>query len=78
MRKLITALTLSATSLGAASAFGQTTINADITGPTTWTTAGSPYILEGPIFVRDGGTLTIQPGVIVRGQPRNGGTLPAP
>jgi hypothetical protein len=52
------------------SAGAQTSVSADITINTTWTLAGSPYILEKPIFVRDGAVLTILPGVVVRGQPR--------
>ncbi|QYY37379.1 hypothetical protein [Ruficoccus sp. ZRK36] len=40
-------------------------INADL----TLNLAGSPYILEGTTIVTAGHTLTIEPGVIVRGQP---------
>jgi hypothetical protein len=59
---------------GNASAF--TSVAADVTTNTTWTVAGSPYILEGVIFVRDGATLTIEPGVVVRGQPRTAAPTP--
>lgn len=34
--------------------------------------AVSEVVLDGPVFVRNGATLTINPGVTVRGNPRNG------
>ncbi|MCG8589593.1 MAG: hypothetical protein MJE66_09905 [Proteobacteria bacterium] len=56
----------------ATSAGAQTVVGADVTTDTTWCGAAnpSPIILEQPIFVKDGATLTILPGCIVRGQPR--------
>jgi hypothetical protein len=42
-------------------------VNADITTDTTWS---GQIVLEKPIFVKSGATLTILPGTIVRGQPR--------
>jgi hypothetical protein len=42
------------------------TVNADITANTTWTT-GNTYALSGLIYVRNNVTLTIQPGVIIKG-----------
>jgi len=38
----------------------------------TWCDDEAFVILDGPIFVRDGATLRILPGCVVRGQPRSG------
>ena len=67
--KKITAssLLLAATAVSAFAA--DVFVNADITTKTSWSAANT-YILEKPIFVRDGGELTIAAGTIVRGQPR--------
>ena len=49
-----------------------TTVNSNITVDTTWTAAGSPYIVTSPfqVYGTDGAdnvtTLTIEPGVEVR------------
>jgi hypothetical protein len=55
-----------------AGANAQTVVSANITTNTTWGGAAnpSPIILQNPIFVKDGATLTILPGTLVRGQPR--------
>ncbi|MGG7036051.1 MAG: T9SS type A sorting domain-containing protein [Flavobacterium sp.] len=42
------------------------TISSDITANTTWTT-GNTYALSGLIYVRNNATLTIQPGVVIKG-----------
>ncbi|MBI5566059.1 MAG: hypothetical protein HY870_14280, partial [Chloroflexi bacterium] len=39
-----------------------------ITQSTTWTLAGSPYTLTGDLVVGTGVTLTVEPGVVVKGQ----------
>jgi hypothetical protein len=49
----------------APSAHAETTIGADIMTNTTWTLAGSPYVLTKQIFVKNGVTFTIEPGVVV-------------
>jgi hypothetical protein len=45
---------------------------ADITTNTTWGDNETEVILQQPIFVKNGATLTILPGTIIRGQPRSG------
>jgi parallel beta-helix repeat protein len=42
-----------------------TTVNGVMYADTTWTKAGSPYDLTGPVGVSKGATLTIEPGVTV-------------
>lgn len=46
----------------AATVLGTTTYNSN----TTWTSSGSPYILNGNVTVSSGVTLTVQPGVVVK------------
>lgn len=46
-------------------------VNSDITANTTWSSANE-YVLQRPIFVKNGAILTIGQGTIVRGQPRTG------
>lgn len=67
MKNFLTQLALAIVLVFAGSLAAQTVVVNDITANTTWTTAGSPYILDGYIFVRDGATLTIDAGVVVRG-----------
>ena len=42
------------------------TVSGEITTNTTWTT-GKTYLLQGITYVKNGATLTIQPGVTIRG-----------
>jgi len=79
MRRSITHLALALAVAGlAGSASAQTVVAADVVVDTTWGGAAnpSPIILQQPIFVRSGATLTILPGTIVRGQPRSGPVVP--
>lgn len=45
-----------------------------ITTPTTWTSANE-YVLTDVIFVKDGATLTIEAGTVVRGEPISSGNF---
>jgi pimeloyl-ACP methyl ester carboxylesterase len=49
----------------APSAHAATTVSADIMTNTTWTLAGSPYVLTKQVKILSGATLTISPGVTV-------------
>ncbi len=50
------------------------TVSADITANTTWA-AGSVVLLQNKVYVTNGATLTIEPGVIIRGDQATGGAL---
>jgi hypothetical protein len=51
------------------------TVNAgDITTNTTWT-KNNVYLLNGWVYVKDGATLTIEAGTVIRGDKTNKGTL---
>lgn len=50
------------------------TVSSDITTNTTWTT-GTIVSLQNKVYVKSGATLTIQPGVIIRGDQATQGTL---
>lgn len=68
MRSTTLAITLALAVAGAAGSAGaQTIVNADVTTNATWS---GTVVLQKPIFVKNGATLTIQAGTIVRGQPR--------
>lgn len=47
-------------------AVADTPVSGLITTDTTWTLAGSPYIVIGGVLVNSGVTLTIEPGVVVK------------
>jgi hypothetical protein len=79
MKRTLTAAALALAIAGSASsALAQTVVSADITANTTWGGAAnpSPIILDQTIFVKNNATLTILPGTIVRGQPRQGPVIP--
>jgi len=69
MRRTTLVTTLALALVGVAGSAGaQTVVNANVTSNTTWS---GTVVLQQPIFVKDGATLTILPGTIVRGQPRS-------
>ncbi len=51
----------------------ETLVAADVVVDTTWS---GEIVLQQPIFVKSGATLTITAGTIVRGQPRSGPVVP--
>jgi hypothetical protein len=51
-----------------------TTVSTDITSNTTWTT-GTVVLLQNKVYVTNNAVLTIQPGVIIRGDKATEGTL---
>ncbi|OPZ97510.1 MAG: hypothetical protein BWY70_01482 [Bacteroidetes bacterium ADurb.Bin408] len=51
-----------------------TTVSTDITTNTTWAT-GQVILLQNKVYVTNNATLTIQPGVIIRGDKNTEGTL---
>lgn len=48
------------------SAQAATDVSGSISTDTTWATTGSPYIIQNPVTVASGVTLTIEPGVVVK------------
>ena len=51
---------------------GPTNVPSDIRHDVTWSLAGSPYLVSSSVYVRDGATLTIDPGVVVKFAPTGG------
>ncbi len=43
-----------------------TVVSGTLYGNNVWTTAGSPYVVQGGVDIASGAVLTIQPGVVVR------------
>jgi hypothetical protein len=76
-KRTLVALVLAIAGL-AGGASAQTVVNADVTANTTWCGGANPgpIILQRPIFVKNGATLTVLAGCIVRGQPRTGAVVP--
>ena len=70
MKKLITSACLAGFAAASASA-AVIEITSDITTDTTWTSAND-YVLTDIIYVKNGATLTIEPGTIIRGEPEDG------
>ena len=64
MRKYLLFLVSWVLILGSATA--QTNVSGFINANTTWTVAGSPYIVVGNALLSHGYTLTIDPGVVVK------------
>ena len=62
MKTLLCVLTVLAI---AVAAHGETYVTADITSSTSWTPAGSPYIIQADVRVTNDSTLSIQAGVTV-------------
>jgi RHS repeat-associated protein len=57
---------------GAARAAGPTYHSGTLSADETWSAADNPHILTGPVRVPNGITLTIAPGVVVRGNDHGG------
>ena len=70
MKKLITSAFLAGFVTASASA-AVIEVTSDITSDTTWTSAND-YVLTDIIYVKNGATLTINPGTIIRGEPEDG------
>jgi hypothetical protein len=84
MRGSFAALAFVVGGIAASANAGQTVVAADVVADTVWGDdlpcgvlgCEDEIILQLPIFVKSGATLTILPGTIVRGQPRSGPVVP--
>jgi len=78
MRQLKAAALALAIAGSASGALAQTVITTDITTNTTWcnTANPGPIILNATVFVKNNAILTILPGCIIRGQPRQAAVVP--
>lgn len=47
-------------------AFADMIVGSDVSEDTTWTKAGSPYLVQGGIMIGQNATLSIEPGVVVQ------------
>ena len=75
-RNIQAALAVMALSMAATQADAATVpVNANITASTTWT-SNNEYVMDRAIFVKNGATLTIEPGTVVRGLPSGPTTEP--
>ena len=83
----IAPLALALAGLAGSAGAAPTSVSADITSSITWggappgtptriaCTLADPIVLENPIFVKNGATLTVLAGCVVRGQPRTAAVL---
>jgi hypothetical protein len=70
MKKILTTALIAGIAASSLSA-DITEVSTEIITDTTWT-ADNQYILTNIVYVKNGATLTIEPGTIVRGNPRTG------
>ena len=70
-RKVLFAACLATALGGLAPAMAATIlVSSDITTSQTWT-PNNVYVLQNPVYVTNGATLTIEPGTTVRGEPQS-------